>query len=118
MKALKRDLQSVVKSLKSLTQKTERIAKQLDKLEKAKPAKKSMPKGTAMAAKKTVAKKGTGVTAIDTIMDIIKRSGKGVDTAMLRKKTGFENRKIWGIIIRLKKQGKIRSERKGVYVKA
>jgi len=33
-------------------------------------------------------------------------------------KTGFEGRKIWDIIFRLRKQGKIKSDRKGLYVKA
>jgi len=36
----------------------------------------------------------------------------------LRKKTGFEGRKIMDIIYRLKKQGKINKDRKGLYVKA
>ncbi|MDY6972171.1 MAG: hypothetical protein SV775_07560 [Thermodesulfobacteriota bacterium] len=117
MKALKRDLQSVIKSLKSLTQKTEKIAKLLDKLEKTKPVKPAS-KGMTKAAKKTAAKRGANVTAIDTVMDVIKRSKKGVNTATLSDKTGFENRKIWSIIIRLKKQGKIKSEGKGVYIKA
>jgi len=36
----------------------------------------------------------------------------------LKKKTGFEGRKIRDIIFRLRKQGKIKSERKGVYAKA
>jgi len=36
----------------------------------------------------------------------------------LEKKTGFVGRKIRDIIFRLRKQGKIKSERKGIYVKA
>ena len=40
MKALRRDLQSVVKTLKSLTKKTEQIAKALEKIETPRPAKK------------------------------------------------------------------------------
>jgi len=35
----------------------------------------------------------------------------------LKKKTGFEGRKIKDIIYRLKKQGKIKSLGKGIYVK-
>ena len=50
-------------------------------------------------------------------MGIIKRSTKGVDATTLRKKTGFEGRKIRDRIYRLRKQGKIKSERKGFYVK-
>ena len=60
-------------------------------------------------AKKKVAKKAVRVTAIDTVMGIIKRSSKGVDATTLRKKTGFEGRKIRDLIYRLRKQGKIRA---------
>ena len=124
MKQIKRDLQSVVKNLKSLMQKTEKIAKKLDKLEKAKP--KAKPKAKAAVrvkpAKKRVVKKAPTkkkekVTAIDTVFKIIKRTKKGVNTASLKKKTGFSDKKIWNIINRLKKQGEIKSARKGVYVK-
>ncbi|MBW1887551.1 MAG: hypothetical protein JRI52_04270 [Deltaproteobacteria bacterium] len=69
-------------------------------------------------AKKRVAKKATKVTAMDAVMGIIKKSRKGVDTATLRKKTGFEARKLRDLIYRLNKQGRIKSERKGFYVKA
>jgi hypothetical protein len=33
-------------------------------------------------------------------------------------KTGYENKKIHNLVHKLKKQGKIKSETKGVYVKA
>jgi hypothetical protein len=33
-------------------------------------------------------------------------------------KTGYENKKIHNLVYKLKKQGKIKSETKGVYVKA
>ncbi len=128
MKQIKRDLQSVVKNLKSLMLKTEKIAKKLDKLEKAKPRAKAKPKAKAKAAvrvrptkkrvvRKAPAKKKAKVTAIDTVFKLIKRTKKGVNTASLKKKTGFSDKKIWNIINRLKKQGEIKSARKGVYVK-
>ncbi|MBL7203781.1 MAG: hypothetical protein ISS63_05540 [Desulfobacteraceae bacterium] len=135
MKQIKRDLQSVVKNLKSLMQKTEKIAKKLDKLEAAKPKAKPKAKAKAKAkakpeakaavrvrpAKKRVVrkvptKKKEKVTAIDTVFKMIKRTKKGVNTASLKKKTGFSDKKIWNIINRLKKQGEIKSARKGVYV--
>jgi len=114
MKELKRDLQSMVKSLKELTEKTEKMIKQLEKLDKAQAAKK--PK--AKAVRKTTAKKPTRVSATDTVLAIIKRSRKEVDKATLIKKTGLKDNNIRTILYRLKKQGKIKSERKGIYVKA
>lgn len=138
MKILKKDLKSVTKDLKSLTKKTERIARRLQKIEKAQVAKKTKVKAKAKkakkrvakkkvtkrrvvkkkVAKKRVAKKAKKVTAIDTVMGLIKKSRKGVDTDTLRKKTGFERRKLRDLIYRLNKQGRIKSERKGFYVKA
>ena len=118
MKELKRDLKSVMKGLKALLQETEKIAKKVDKIGKAKVAKKPKPKPRVKPAKKRVAKKATKVTAIDAVLSVVKKSKKGVDTAILKKKTGFVERKIWDVVNRLKKQGKIKSKGKGVYVKA
>jgi len=114
MKQLKKDLKAVEKDLKKLTQKTEKMIKHLENFEKVQAAKK--PK--AKAVKKAIVKKPTRLSATDTVLSIIKRSRKGIDTATLKKKTGFEGRKIKDIIYRLKKQGKIKRDRKGLYVKA
>ena len=116
MKELKRNLQSVLKSLRALTQKTEKMVKELDKLEKAQAPKR--PKAKPRATRKAVAKKPARLSASETVLDIIKRGRKGVDKATLRKKTGFEGRKVRDIIYKLKKQGKIKSDPKGIYVKA
>jgi len=114
MKQLKNDMQAVAKDLKRLTQKTEKMIKQLEKPDKAQAAKK--PK--AKAVKKAAAKKPARVSASETVLAIIKKSRKGIDIAALRKKTGFEGRKVRDIVFRLRKQGKIKSEGKGLYVKA
>ena len=117
MKQLKRDLQAVSKSLKQLTLRTEKIAKKLEKLEKPKPVKKSKAKVKAKVKPK-IAKKPVKVSAAATVLAVIKRSRKGVDVATLRNKTGFESRKISGIVQRFKKEGKIKNSGKGIYVKA
>ncbi len=115
MKQLKKDLKAVAKDLKGLTQKTDKMIKRLEKLEnKAQVAKK--PK--AKAVKKAVAKKVKKATATDTVFAIIKRNRKGIDTATLKKKTGFKVRSVENIIYRLKKEGKIKSAGRGLYVKA
>ncbi len=114
MKQLEKDLKAVAKDLKRLTQKTEKMIKQLEKPKKAQVAKK--PK--AKAVKKAVTKKSAKLSASETVLAIIKRGRKGVDKATLRNKTGFEGRKIRDLIYKLKKQGKIKTEGKGLYVKA
>ena len=117
MKQLKKDLQIVSKSLQQLMLRTEKIAKKLEKLEKPKPVKKSKAKVKAKAKPK-IAKKPVKVSAAATVLAVIKRSRKGVDVATLRNKTGFESRKISGIVQRFKKEGKIKNSGKGIYVKA
>jgi len=114
MNQLKKDLKAVAKDLKGLTQKTDKMIKQLEKLDKAQAAKK--PK--AKAVKKAVAKKPAKLSASGTVLAIVKRSRKGVDKATLIKKTGFKDSNIHTILYRLTKQGKIKSEPKGIYVKA
>ena len=114
MKQLEKDLKAVAKDLKRLTQKTEKMIKWLKKSEKAQAAKK--PK--AKAVKKAVAKKPVKLSASDTVLAIIKRSRKGVDRATLLKKTGLKGSNMRTILYRLSKQGKIKTDRKGLYIKA
>ena len=145
MKALKKELQSVAKVLKSLTQKTEKISKKIDKLAKAqapkkakarakpKARKKARPKARPKArkkararakarpvkrkvARKAPARKKIKVTGSDAVLKIIKSTKKGVGTAALKQKTGFKEKKIRDTIYRLKKQRKIKSVQKGFYV--
>jgi len=113
MKQLKKDLQAVSKNLKQLTLRTEKIAKKLDKLEKAKPVKKPKTK-----ARPKVTKKPVKVSTAATVLAIIKRSRKGVDIATLKSKAGIGSTTVNSIIYRLKKKDKIKSSGRGIYVKA
>ncbi len=116
MRELKTDLQSVLKSLRILEEKTKEMAKKLDKVEKAQTPEKTGAKPK--AARKAVAKKPTRVSASGTVLAIVKRSKKGLDTATLKKKTGFSDKKIWNLVNSLKRQGKIKSTNRGLYVNA
>jgi hypothetical protein len=116
MKKLKDDLKELEKSLKALVRKTGQMASRLDKLAKA-PAQKK-PVAEAKPAKKGVAKKPATVSATGTVLEIIKKSRKGANTAALKKKTGFKDTNIRAILSRLKKQGKIKTTTKGIYEKA
>ena len=115
MKQLKKDLKAVAKDLKKLTQKTDKMIKRLGKPEKKTQVAK---KPKAKAVKKVVVKKPAKLSASGTVLAIIKRSKKGVDAAALKKKTGFEDKKIRDIAYRLRKQRKIKKDRKGLFVKA
>jgi len=119
MKNLKKDLQAVTKELKTLTRKTEAMAKKVAKLEKAQAAAKAKPKAKAKTAKKAPAKKKAAkLTATDQVVNIIKRSKKGADVAGLIKKTGLGERTVRNILFKAGKQGKIKRAGRGVYVGA
>ena len=122
---LKQDLRSVNKDIKALDRNVEKLIKEFDKGKKAsvkkkvtaKPAKaKSVKK--APAKKAPVKKRSSKLTATDQVLNIIKRSKKGVDTATLMKKTGFNQKKVTNILQRTFKQGKIKRVSKGVYIGA
>jgi hypothetical protein len=131
MTSLKKDLGAVIKELKGLTKKAERITKAVDKLEKAKAAvkkkTKAKPKKKAVAkkaprkkaaAKKAPRKKAAALTATDQLLKIIKGSNKGADAPTLMKKTGFEERSVRNILYRAFKQKKIKRTGRGSYVVA
>jgi len=122
MKRIKFDLQSLVKNLKVLSQKVERIAKEVDRLDKARAAakKKAAPKRAPkkVVKKPAATKKKAKPTATDTVLGIVRRSKKGVDTTIIKQKTGYDDRKIWSILQRAYKQGKIKRVKKGTYVGA
>jgi predicted Rossmann fold nucleotide-binding protein DprA/Smf involved in DNA uptake len=115
---MKKELQSVKKRLETLSKKLEKMVaaasapeKTKPKVTKAKPVKK-------IAAKKPAAKKTDKLSALETVLTIIKRGKKAVDIAALKEKTGFMHQKLHNAVHTLKKQGKIKSAGRGVYVKA
>ena len=92
----------------------------------AKPVRKAAVKKAAVKAKpvrkaavtKPAAKKTAQLSAVDTAFGFIKRYKKGISTAALMEKTGFDQKKVYNIIYKLNSLGKIKSVGKGVYVKA
>jgi hypothetical protein len=121
MKQIIKDLKAVKKDLLRLSKKTNKMKNRLQKLEKAQATKKSRKKAATKAkSMKVVPKKSKRVFASRVLLEIItkSRSKKGVDTAILIKKSGFDERKIWNVINSLKSQGKIKSAGRGFYIKA
>jgi hypothetical protein len=57
-----------------------------------------------------------GRSATDQVLDVINRSKKGVNTATLMKKTGFDRQKVRNILQRTYKQGKIKRAGRGIYI--
>ncbi|MFC1886340.1 hypothetical protein ACFLZM_04725 [Thermodesulfobacteriota bacterium] len=104
---MKKELLDINKELKALSKKVEKLiaaaSTEKPKVTKAKPAKKIVPEKKMSAA------------AI--VLGIIKRSRKGVAKETLKKKTGFEDQKLYNVVSMLKKQGKVNNPGKGFYVK-
>ena len=118
---IKKDLLAMQKNLTAISKKVENLIKAVEKSEKATVTKASKVKVIkATPAKKAsiapVKKKAVTITATDEILKIINRSKKGVNTATLMEKTGFDQKKVTNIIQRTLKLGKIQRAERGIYV--
>lgn len=88
------DLIAVSKGIQVLNKKIQEIIKAVEKIEK---------------------EKTTAPTATDQVLSVINKSKKGVDVGTLKKKTGFNEKKIRNILFRIHKEGKIQRIGKGIY---
>ena len=136
MKEVQKLLKMVSDGLKTLAQGVEAIAEKVDETAKTKSAVKVKSKKQSAPVKtaKPVSKKAKPLkkavpkvdrkkavkptTAVDAVLNIISRSPKGVNTAAIKAKTGYDQKKISNLVYKLKKQGKIKSIEKGVYGKS
>jgi putative endonuclease len=110
MTILKKDLQALNKDIQALGKKMEKLIAAVEKGEKTKTTNRAL-------AKKAPAKKKTAQpTATDQVLNIIKRSKKGVNAATLMTKTGFDLKKVRNILARIFKEGKVKRAGRGVYV--
>ena len=57
-------------------------------------------------------------TASDTVLDSIRRHRQGVGFAEIQARTGYGDKKLRNIIFRLHSKGKIKRQRRGIYVAA
>ena len=144
VKRLQNQLKTITKSLVDLSKKVDKLSGDLAKLEAKKPApakktpakKKTAPKKkaaakkapdkktTPKAAKKSAAKKPAKkaspsgkATVLDSVLDVVKKSRKGVDIDTLKKKTGLEPRQLSNALYKLSKRGMIEAQSRGTYVK-
>ena len=116
---IQKELTAIKKDITAISKKLEMLLKAVEKSETkvAKPSKAKAVKATPVK-KAPVKKKAAKVTATDEVLNIINRSKKGVDTATMMKKTGFDQKKVRNILQRTFKQGKIKRVDKGIYVGA
>ena len=67
-------------------------------------------------AKSYPIRRKSAYTAVDIVLDTIKRSKQGINFAQIQAKTGFDEKKIRNIIFRLNKTGRIKRKSRGVYI--
>jgi hypothetical protein len=72
-------------------------------------------RGSTAATLKRTDKKAP-LTALETVYNIVKRSGNGTTFKEIQAKTGYGDKKIRNVIFRLNKMGRIERKRRGVYI--
>jgi Replication protein A C terminal len=90
----------------------DRLMAKLDRLENLINQSAMSPYSTAVR----IGRRKTALTAIDVVLDTIKRSKQGIGFAAIQAKTGFDEKKIRNIIFRLNKIGKITRKSRGIYI--
>jgi predicted Rossmann fold nucleotide-binding protein DprA/Smf involved in DNA uptake len=117
-------LKSIAKKLTALSKQVEKLSKQVDK---GLAAKKTASKSTAAkpkAKKAAPAKKAKsvkvdkGATVLNSVLDVIKKSRKGISIAQLKEKTDLNPRQLSNALYKLTKKGSIKSMSRGIYTKA
>jgi len=103
------------KTLKILSKETERLIGEIEKREKAQAVKETKRKARERGLARRKAK---FLMMTEAVLKVIKRHRRGIDMSKLKDKAGFDAKKINRIVFQLRKQGKIRSLRKGFYIKA
>jgi len=71
------------------------------------PRKKATKKGKPQAIK--------AIPATDQVLEVIKKSGAGVDNVTISKQTGLNQKQVSSALLRLKKYGKVKSLKRGVH---
>jgi DNA-binding IscR family transcriptional regulator len=116
MKQLKKELLVVARDFKKLSQKIDRMAKRVAKIEKSQKPKKTktvelsefLEIDPAILARVIRGK----IYPSDIVLGFIIANPDGIEMATLEKKTGLKYDTIRQIILKLRNQGKIKSKRK------
>ena len=103
------------KTLKILSKETEKLIGEIEKREKAQAVKESKRKARERGL---VRRKAKILMMTEAVLKVIKRHRRGIDMSKLKDKAGFDAKKIIRIVFQLRKEEKIKSLRRGVYVKA
>jgi DNA integrity scanning protein DisA with diadenylate cyclase activity len=103
----------IQKELSKISKDLEKMSRRIQKLTSSIPKTKGRAQKAGMP--KSVAPNKGKKTGTQTVMDMIRKSKKGIGTGALIKKTGFDDKKIHNIIFKAQKEGKIERVGRGVY---
>lgn len=121
MMSLGKVVQGIREGLEALLEKTKEMEIAVNSIEQALTGQeqKAEPKAPRKAPAQRRPRKAAGRgSAGESVLNFIMKSDNPVTTDEIKKKTGLKERQIWGIINRSKKEGKIKMEKRGHYVKA
>jgi predicted Rossmann fold nucleotide-binding protein DprA/Smf involved in DNA uptake len=116
MKNLQSQLKTISKSLTALSNQVEKLSNQVEKPKAVKKSAAKKPAAVNNAAAKKTAPAG-GKTVLDTVLDVIKRSKKGVTVAQLKTKTNLNARQLSNALYKLSQKGMVEAPSRGLYAK-
>jgi DNA replicative helicase MCM subunit Mcm2 (Cdc46/Mcm family) len=117
---LSMELKTLAKGIKVISQKVDQLASTpLSSLTDSK-AQKTPQRSRAVKKIKSEEEVGSTLakdtrTASDIVYELVKKSNNGANYAYIEENTGYKKKKISNILFNLKRQGKIKSVKKGVY---
>lgn len=122
MKNLENDIKEINKQIKKLMKKADALIKAAGTEQKETKVKgtttrkrvKSVAAKTSKA-KPSIRKKSRISSSTEFVLQVIKRHKKGIDVETLKKKTGFDDKKISNIVHRAYKKGLIKRSGRGIY---
>jgi transcriptional repressor NrdR len=100
--------------LKILSKETKNLIAKIEKSEKAQAIKESEKRAR---QRKIARRKTKSLMMAETVLKVIKRHRRGIDISKLKEKTGIDNKIINKIALELRKEGRIKSLRRGFYIK-
>lgn len=103
------------RTLKILSKETERLIGEIEKREKAQAVKETKRKARERGLAR---RKAQFLMMTEAVLKVIKRHRRGIDMSKLKDKAGLDAKKINRIVFQLRKQGKLKSLRRGFYIKA
>ena len=107
-------LSFLAETSEALSTEMEKLITRLEKTERDQALRESKKKAR---ERKIAKRKAQSLMMAEAVLKVIRRHRRGIDIARLKEKTSFDTQRINAIVFELRRQGKIKSLRRGFYVK-